>query len=274
MSAAKNPKPAKAGPIEGAPPSLEWVAIDRLHVDGEYQRSVEGSKSRAIIYGMVKCWNWSLCQPLVVSRRADGSLFILDGQHRHSGALERGDIPHLPCVILPGLAVAAEAETFVALNTRRQRLEQSDIFKGMLAAGDTDAAAIAAMMRETGWRLARTKNSAAWKPGDLQCAPMLVKVVRAFGQAPVRNALTALREAYPNRAVTNSSTLLKALILVYRGTGLEGGDPDAFIEALGEVDPADWDDFGREQRRQSPTLSRIEAIAEAMLDAYREWIAA
>lgn len=261
------------GPQKGSPPTLEWTAVDRLSVDPAYQRATDGVQSRRIILGMIKCWDWSLCQPLVVSRRSDGSLFILDGQHRHAGALERGDIAHLPCVILPGLAHDGEAEAFVALNTKRQRLSQTDLFNGMLAAGDLDAVEIAAVIEATGWKVARGKAATSYGPGHLTCAPALVKLAKQNGMIPVRNALTALREAYPDTSFNNAATLLKALVSIYRDGDLDGEDPDTFIEALGSVEPQDWDDAGRDYRRDYPMLSRIEGLSAAMMAAYRDFAA-
>lgn len=258
------------GPVIGSPPSLEWIGVERLQIDPAYQRATDGHHSRKIIFGMVKGWDWTLCQPLVVARRDNGDLFILDGQHRHQGAIERGDIAHLPCVILAGCNHAREAETFVALNTRRQRLSQADIFNGMLAASDPDAVRMASILAETGWRQARSTNLEVQRPGALLCAPMLVKMVKSYGEAPVRNALASLREAYPETPVTNASCLLKALTLIYREDSLAGIDPDLFIETLGTMQPGDWPDYGRERRRLSPALSNIEGIAEAMIYAARE----
>lgn len=259
------------GPIRGVPPTLEWIAVDKLLVDKAYQRATDGAHSRRIIVGMVKGWDWALCQPLVVTRRDDGSLYILDGQHRHSGASARGDIPHLPCVVVPSPGAKGEAEAFVALNTKRQKLSQSDIFNGMLASGDADAVATQAMLEETGWKVRRHANTHAFNPGDLNCAPMLVKMRKAHGEAVVRNALVALREAYPDSVVTVSATLLKALIFLYRDDRLRGEDPDLFIEAIGQIEePRDWEDYGREQKRLSPVFSRVESIGEAMLAAYRD----
>lgn len=258
------------GAVVGAPPTLEWISVDRLKVDPAYQRATDGHHSRRIIFGMFKAWDWTLCQPLVVSRRNDGELFILDGQHRHEGAVKRGDVHHLPCVILAGVGHAGEAEAFVALNTKRQRLSQADLFNAMLAAGDEIAIATAALLEQTGWRIRRSCNTQVFQPGDLVCAPMLAREVRISGEAAVRNALTALREAYPDQPVSNTATLLKALIPIYRDGDLDGGDPDLFIETLGTVEPADWDDYGREQRRKAPVLTRIEGISAAMLAAYRD----
>jgi hypothetical protein len=269
MSAAKSIEP---GPITGNPPSLEWLAVDMLQIEPAYQRAVTGSKSRRIINGMVREWRWPWCQPLVVTRRSDGSLFVIDGQHRLEGAKARGDIAHLPCNVLPVTTTAAEAQAFVDLNTKRQRLSQVDLFAGMLAAGDSEALAVDAMVRETGWVLARHSNTAHYKAGELACAPMLARQVRQRGEAPVRNALTAMREAWPDTPVRTASQIAKALIAIFdseRACALI--DPDALIAALGAYeDPADWIEEGRGMRRANPTMTGAEALAEAITEAARE----
>ncbi|MFN3424855.1 MAG: hypothetical protein ACK40C_09150 [Novosphingobium meiothermophilum] len=257
--------------IRNAPPTLEWVAVDRLAVDPAYQRATDTHASRRIIGGMVKCWDWALCQPLVVARRSDGSLFILDGQHRWEGASQRGDVPHLPCVILSNFDHAAEAETFVALNTKRQRLSQTDLFNAMLAAGDETAKQTATIIAETGWKIARGSNAASYGAGYLACAPMLANAARVHGPAVVRNALTTLREAYPDTAFNTANTMLKALIAIYRDDDLSGGDPDLFIEMLGSVSPDTWIEGGRDYRRHNRALSHIEALAAAMVRAFVDY---
>jgi len=255
------------GPLKGAPPSLEWIGVDRLQVDPAYQRATDTSASARIIFGMFKCWDWSLCQPLVVARRADGTLFILDGQHRHAGALRRGDIPHLPCVVLSGVAHTEEAETFVALNTRRQRLSQSDLFNAMLAAGDDHAIAVADLLAETGWRIARTKNTAAWKPGDIECAPMLAGRMATDGAAAVRFALTVVREAWPKYPVRQSATLITGLLAVFAGKAGRIESQSELIAMLSAALPDTWVLRGAIKREKNPFLSRPHALAHAIVEA-------
>lgn len=253
----------------GAPPTLEWVAVDRLKVDPVYQRAANTAQSRRLIVRMQKRWNWALCQPLVVARRLDGGLFILDGQHRYLGAIERGDIPHLPCVIIAGADHSTEAETFVALNTQRQSLSQGNIFNAMLSAGDEDAIRIGRLLEETGWRMARSSATNKWKPGELFCGPRLTKWLKSDGEEVVRNALTALREAYHDKVVTCTVNLIDALILIYREDAkYPGFDPDLLIEALATVEPNDWLELAMDARQANPALSRREAIAVAMIEEY------
>lgn len=259
--------PVPRGPVRGAPPSLEWIAVDRLEVDQAYQRATDGPQSLKIIYGMVKAWDWSLCQPLVVARRADGSLWILDGQHRHQGAVMRGDIPHLPCVVLAGIGHTDEARTFVALNTQRQRLSQLDIFNGMLAAGDGHAKAVQELLEQTGWKQVRSRNTAARKPGELDCAPMLARTVAAGNIDAVRFALTVLIAAYPDRPVQAGATMLAAMFTVFHDTESTNITAARLIETLAASDPNEWIMRGAILRERLPTLSRHAALARAITAA-------
>ncbi|MGB7407182.1 MAG: DUF6551 family protein [Pontixanthobacter sp.] len=250
--------------IQGTPPTLEWIDVARLSIDPAYQRSVEGPQSRRIISGMKNVWDWSLCQPLVVSRRADNNMFVLDGQHRLTGARERGDVPHLPCVILSDRNEQVEAATFVALNTKRQKLSQADIFMGLLASGDPEAQATSDILEQTGWRMRQSNNTARWHTGDLACAPMLTKAVKAKGERPVRGALSALREAY-EEPVTSTATILTALITIYANNLIAGRDPDDFIASIASVEPGDWKGLQADQMGRDPKISRNEAFVRAVL---------
>jgi hypothetical protein len=261
----------QTGPMVGNPPSLEWLALGQLQVDPAYQRATDGHLSRRIIVGMVKFWDWKLCQPLVVTRRADNSLFVLDGQHRLAGARERGDIPHLPCVVIPAISAEEEAAAFVNLNTARQKLSQADIFVGMLAAGNAEAVLVEQIMRETGWRMVRHANTAAYKAGDLACAPKLAKLVKSSGEASVRNALAALREAYPETPVRNSSRTIEALVRIYARGLLLGIDPDCLIAALAAFEtPEDIMMDAHDLCAGRADLSWIDAMIEVIIAEARE----
>ena len=270
MNAPSNPglfQRIAPGPQVGAPPSLEQVPLDRLQVDPAYQRATDGRQSRRIINGMIRQWDWSLCQPLVVARRGDGGLYVLDGQHRLEGARARGDIYYLPCVINAGLDLAGEARTFVRINTERQKLSDSDVFIGMLAAGDADAVAVQDVMEETGWRLARTKNVKAWKPGQLICGPMLVRMRKARGEQAVRFALATLRAAYPETPVTITATMLAALGEIFDGDDMAGLTTAKLAEAIGALEPHRWPIRAAKRRERFNGESNQTVLAQCMIHA-------
>ena len=70
----------------------------------------------------------------------------------------------------------------------------------------------------------------------------------------MRNALTALREAY-EEPVRQTATVLQALITIYASDALDGKDPDAFITSIGMVEPADW------KRRLEMELARDDSLS-------------
>lgn len=267
--AKSSPVRVKCGPQLGAPPSLEQHPLDRLNVDPAYQRATDGPRSRQLIARMVKEWNWALCQPLVVARRADGSLWILDGQHRHAGAAARGDIPFLPCVVQSSLDVAGEARTFVQLNTERQKLTQAEVFHGQLAAGDPDAKAVQQLLDDTGWKVVRHSTTTSYHPGDLECAPMLVKTFAFRGHDTVRFALTTLRAAYPNKTVRVAATLLKGLLDVFGLMDAKEFTVARLIAAIGAVEPNDWITRAMILRERNPAWSTTMGVAQAMIAAAR-----
>src|SRR5262245_54568109 len=69
-------------PPVGTRPSIEWIPLNMLSVDAAYQRSTDNDPSRRLIASITAKFDWRLCMPLVVSRRADDKLVIIDGQHR------------------------------------------------------------------------------------------------------------------------------------------------------------------------------------------------
>ena len=264
------PTPAKTpGPQVGTPPSLEQIAVSRLNVEPTYQRNTDSDASRKIIAGMVRQWDWTLCQPLTVARRADGSLWVLDGQHRRDGAIERGDIPFLPCTVSSSLDHKAEARTFVELNTRRQKLTQGQIFHGMLAAGDPEAKRVQDLLDQTGWRVMRHTNTAAYKPGDLECAPMLARLIATRGEPHARFALTVLRAAWPDTPVRQSATMIKAIVELFDHVDDSRLTARKLIDAIGAIEPVRWFTRGAAEMDRHPGLSQITAIARAMMAAAR-----
>lgn len=240
-AASPSAKPAvPTGPVTGSPPSIEWVALDQLNIDHEYQRAADNGTSRRLIVSMVREWKWPLCQPLAVSRRDDRTLWVLDGQHRLNGARERGDIAHLPCFIVTGIGQGEEARTFVDLNTARQKLSENDKFLGLLAAGDSYARHLAQILRDTDWRITRDNNAARWKAGELQCAPALANLLRQRGEHAIRFALATARAAYIDTPMRQVATILRALVDLFPDTQKHKITATKVAEVLGATPATGW----------------------------------
>lgn len=235
-------------PMKGAPPSLEWVQIDRLQVDETYQRSIEQKPAKALIARIARAWDWRLFQPLSVARRGADGLFVIDGQHRLAAARLRGDLPHLPCVIGNFDGVEEEAAAFAAMNRQRRAMTKLETYRAELAAGEPRAMLAARLIERAGLKLAKHSNTDYWEPGTIDCIGGVVRGIDKHGQEAPLNALIAMGEAWGKTRITCSGSVLLGLIDIYRDPPA-GFDPDALIEALSATTGRDLFDEAGEYRR-------------------------
>jgi hypothetical protein len=236
-------------PARGTPPTLEWVALDRLEVDEAYQRSVEDPRSQKLIAAIARDFDWSLCLPLSCVRREGGQIMVVDGQHRLTGARMRSDIAHLPCVITSAPTVQDEAALFAKLNRHRRPLSGFEIWRAALAGGDADATAANAIIEAAGLKLAAHTNYSSWKPGQVGCIAGVVRAMKNYGPKPTERALIAIAEAYEGEVLNYAATLLQSLVPIY-GSPPANFDPDAMIAGLQEKMQEEWKTAAVEDARR------------------------
>jgi ParB-like nuclease family protein len=167
-------------PPAGSQPSIEWIHLGKLSIDDAYQRSTDNEASRRLIASIAAKFDWRLRGPLVVSRRADDTLTIIDGQHRWMAASKRDDIPQLPCCIFRYESTEEEARMFILANRARKPMNRLDDYFAALAAADEDALEIQQLVAEAGLRVARNTSSTAWLPGEVAFTSAIAKSVRRF----------------------------------------------------------------------------------------------
>lgn len=81
-----------------------------------YQREPNHKRIRSY----VENYNPIAALGVVVSQRADGSYWVIDGQHRVMATMRRMGIDHpMNCYVIQGLSPAEEAELFTLINTHR-----------------------------------------------------------------------------------------------------------------------------------------------------------
>jgi hypothetical protein len=234
----------KVNPALGTPPSLEWRAVGELLIDSSYQREIDTGPSQTLIRRIAMFWDWGLCQPLAVSRRPDGLLLIVDGQHRASAAKLRGDIPHLPCVITSYASAGDEAAAFVALNQQRRPLSALDLFKASVAAEDKEALSILRAITDAGLRLAKHSNYTAWKAGDVANIGGIQRIFRRIGEQPTRAALAAMAKAWPNEVLRYGGSVFPGFAAVAADETRLRANPTELVADLariaGSMAQADW----------------------------------
>jgi hypothetical protein len=196
----------------GVLPVLQYCLPAQLQIDPSYQRSIENGESKTLIKAIASKWDWGLCQPLVVARRGDGSLFVIDGQHRLEAAKLRGDIAQLPCVVSDSREASAEAAQFVALNRNRRPLAALDVFRASLASGADEAHAILAALEAAGLSLAPHSNHTAWKPGMVSNIGGIERAWKRLGAAVTTRALELLAKGFEGQVLRYAGTIFPGLV--------------------------------------------------------------
>jgi hypothetical protein len=133
----------------------ESVAAKLLSIDLRVQRD---HLNKAKLQRMREKYDRLSLGTIVVSERADGSLIVLDGQHRWNLVAEiEGDDYELDCRIHSGLSLPEEAALFVNLNVQ-EAASPLDKHKARVTQGEPVAVAIDKAAVDSGWLVGTGKG--------------------------------------------------------------------------------------------------------------------
>lgn len=264
----------KFNPPLGRMLMLQFVLPDELQVDGAYQRSIETSDSQTLIRRIAQHWDWDLCQPLVVSRRSDGTLFVIDGQHRLAAARLRGDIQQLPAMVKEYASAADEAATFVHMNQQRRPLSPLQVFHAAVASKDSEACAIVTAIEAAGLQLVRTTNLETSPPGSITNVGGLQKAWRRSGAKVTAEALRVLAAAFAGEKLIYAGTIFPGIVAVCQDELRHGGafTPARFAmftAALGKAGQPGLRQAILQAKASAPNLNYGSAAAEAVRGLWR-----
>lgn len=149
---AKEPKKTVSGAFKEVglekPPKAITVRLDELQVSPLYQRVA--NKNRIALFA--KQFSPVLCEPLFVSKRKNGELFVVDGNHRRN-VLQKQGYTHWLAYVIEGLTSAEEAKLFELLNTQRSNASAAQRFKARLHWKDPIALTIKSTVEKCGFLL-------------------------------------------------------------------------------------------------------------------------
>lgn len=184
-------KPAKRDP--GPEPVQEWLSVDKLVIDPEYQREVKADGRRAI-EKIAASFEWTKFSPVVVSPVSLGRFAIIDGQHRATAAKLCG-YDTVPCYVLQ-LDRAGQAASFAAINGSVTKITLWAIYKAALAAGEGWAVQAKAVAQEAGCRLMTSNKTASDKQGgEIYGISTMREMIARHGSAAVTTALKAYKQS-------------------------------------------------------------------------------
>lgn len=197
----------------GKKPELKWIPLEQLYIDHRYQRPTEGGASKNNLRYMQANFSWEACGALIVCHAPDKKQYaIIDGQHRFRAAKTRKDIQELPCVIISGQDVKQQAESFVAINTRRQALHSLSAYHAAIVAGMPAALEVHEIVKKYGIEIPRSPvQGGTTGPRQTQAISTIQMLIRNFNEKHVKFALTVLPDAFPEKRSLMRSNILKAM---------------------------------------------------------------
>ena len=188
-------------------PKTEWMVAGKLTVDPRYQRDVIPARVKALADQL----DLDGLGVFVVSRRSDGTLAIIDGQHRLE-ALKAHDWQNdwkVECRVYEGLDLEQEAELYRQLNNTRS-LCSWDFYKAGLVSGDTQCLAVDAVAKSCGLRVSNQSGD-----GRICCVATLRKVYAQFGGDALKHALKIATSSWGHTAGAVEKEIVHGLSIVF-----------------------------------------------------------
>ena len=192
-------------------PRMEWLALDTLVINDEYQRSLSEKSVRAI-RRMVANFDWARLKALSVVDVGDGKFEVIDGQHTAIAAASHGGIDAVPCLIAPMRSLQARAGDFVGINRDRVSMTPMQVFWAEVAAEDEIAVEVLRGVELGGGRLLTGPPAfGRYKVGDVIAIGALKSLAKNGGPAWVKRAVSVCVEA---TLAPISANILKAMMLL------------------------------------------------------------
>lgn len=169
-------------------PFIKEIPAQQIKVDPRVQRALIPTRVKALADKL----DLDALGILLVSRRAKGDYYVLDGQHRLE-ALKHHDLGEweVTCNVYDGLSLAQEAEFFRRHNDTRAITPYDDFEKGLLA-GDEECLDINRILGKNGFKMAssgrdgvisavvKTREIYRWDDGKILDATLSI-LVGAWG---------------------------------------------------------------------------------------------
>lgn len=207
--------------------NIQSVEIEHLRIDPAYQRDYKSKRAEAI----GRSWNDDQAQVITVSKRDDGKLYVIDGQHRTHGARIAGK-SHLDAEVHEGLTVEQEAELFDRLNTGRSFVNALERFRARLVYGEPEATEINKIVQEFGGAVAEKIGRKNSNDMSVRSIAALERIYNAGGPDLLREILALIRDAWGgiDYITTNEYTLGGLRQLMVKQPKL---NRDRLVERLG-----------------------------------------
>lgn len=248
---------------------FEIVNVADLSIDQRVQQNLRPAKVSKIIKDG---FDLSLAGTITVSRRKNGALIVLDGQHRAAAAREVG-VEKLPAIVHDGLTLEEEARHFLGLNNKSNPTAVAKFLVSCVQ-GDEDSNDIKSIIEDRGWRVSEGNGrdgrcfKAVTRAKDIyDCRTKYFEDSDIYGDELLGMTMEVITDAWgtvDSRAV-NANTL-GGIALLLKKYWAEV-DTDRLSKALSEMSPAAFM-AATKGAQESMDLKALEAAGFAAHRAY------
>ncbi|MER9912668.1 hypothetical protein NKJ71_18765 [Mesorhizobium sp. M0050] len=204
----------------GDKPTLEWVALDLIDVDRNYQREIKP----LLVEKILTKFTWRKFGAIVLTRKAEGRFAVVEGQHRWKAACLHPAVDAVPAVIVTHDDTASEADSFLAINRDRMAVTSVEQYWAGVTAGDDAAMAISKVLQAAGCDVVPVQGH--YRPNLTNSISALDRCLKRYGHGSTRRALLVIREAWPDDAKALRGTLITALARIIRANEKTVSDAD------------------------------------------------
>jgi hypothetical protein len=249
----------------GQMPSLEWVNVDQLWIDPDYQRTMRIDHVMKIALE----FSWEKFQALSVMRRHgdDGieRLMMTDGQHKGIAAYLR-DIKKVPCLIYQSQGKTDEAEQFFGINNDRRAVPLVVKHRNAVLLGRRDSIELQDIVDKAGITLTEGRPK---RPGEFNNLSALRVAVRKAGEDITLRGFELMRRAWPEEPVNGIILVGLAVFIVLYHKASQYSEDDLVRTLKSFATPAAIME-GIDARRQATNIVRENLIASDLLEAYNQ----
>lgn len=171
-----------------------------------YQREYRPKYNRRVYFDPDTVLN---VLPVTISRRKDGSLYCIDGQHRLMEAVARG-IDSVHAVIIEGFSIEDEALLFADINEGSRKMTATELWKAKRTGKDPEAVNLQVMLDEEGIILKPGRLLVADGDHTVSSIGDMQWVVDRYSLEHLRRSLRFLVDAWPGTGQLLAGANIKA----------------------------------------------------------------
>lgn len=195
--------------IDGMTASLESVRLSELQIPTEYQRDYDQGWGNRL----AREYDFARHDPMRVSRRKDGSLWVIDGQHRTMALRGRlGPKAAMPVTVLvfENLSIADEARLFLQWNGSIRRATRSHTFPAQVTSNDPKAVEVRRVADEYGYEI---NQKSSGRNGALLPYPLLQinQSLKQCGLSPLEETVAVIQGAFGDRTACIRSMMVDSI---------------------------------------------------------------